>query len=282
MDRIEVGLFDSCFRNQNAVGLAGDNLGESPVHIKWVRDEVRPVTFFTDMDLRKAKEVGSSIKVAWLVEPPSIYRTHYYTAIELHSEFDYVVSYVVDLKDKLGSKCIYYPLGGSWIDASTLKDTKKSKLVSIIASEKGGMPGHALRHDIIARYGDRIDAYGRSIRPMKSKKTALEDYMYSIVVESLRIDYYFSEKLIDCLTCKTIPIYWGSSAVGSFFEEKGFIYFDATADIEDILGYIGEDDYASRQGEYEANYLTAQKYRIAEDWLFANTEIFRTGYPSLS
>jgi hypothetical protein len=47
--------------------------------------------------------------------------------------------------------------------------------------------------------------------------------MYSIVVESSSEPNYFTEKLIDCLVTKTIPIYWGCPNISEYFDTSYWI-----------------------------------------------------------
>ena len=66
------------------------------------------------------------------------------------------------------------------------------------------------------------------------------DYRFSIVIENCKRDYWFTEKLIDCLRTGTIPIYWGCPSIGDFFDIRGFILFDDINDLENILNNLTE------------------------------------------
>jgi hypothetical protein len=54
-------------------------------------------------------------------------------------------------------------------------------------------------------------------------KIHLFNSMYSVVVESSNEQNYFTEKLIDCLITKTIPIYWGCPNISDFFDTSYWI-----------------------------------------------------------
>ena len=41
---------------------------------------------------------------------------------------------------------------------------------------------------------------------------------------------YFSEKILNCLACKTIPIYWGHESVKQYFDTSNWLFFN---DLED-------------------------------------------------
>ena len=55
--------------------------------------------------------------------------------------------------------------------------------------------------------------------------------MFHIVIEGFKNDHYYSEKLIDCLITKTVPIYWGHTEIGKYFNEMGMIQVDSASDI---------------------------------------------------
>ena len=54
----------------------------------------------------------------------------------------------------------------------------------------------------------------------------LYPYQYSIVMENGRYPNWITEKLIDCLLSRTIPIYWGAPNVGEYFDRDGILTFD--------------------------------------------------------
>ena len=212
------GLFDGSFAHQNSVSFGGDRLGESPASFQWLRGKPgQDVTFYTDQCLDIVLEqIQLGIpgrKVAWLIEPPSLHNTHYIAAARMENVFDYILTFNAALLNR-GEQWLYYPCGGSWIAPSQWGMQHKTKSISLIVSEKTKAPGHKLRREILEKYGDRLDVYGRGVRPVESKVEALRDYRYSIVVESIRLDGYFSEKLIDCISQGTVPIYWGDPAIG--------------------------------------------------------------------
>ena len=139
--------------------------------------------------------------------------------------------------------------------------------MSLILSDKNTTLGQQLRWRIYNEF--QIDAYGRGVNPIDSKLEALADYHYSVVVESCQLNYYFSEKLIDCLSCGTVPIYWGCPDIGRFFNPEGLITFESADELDYILlNMVSERDYISRLPAIEENLERARIYACAEDWLY--------------
>jgi hypothetical protein len=209
---------------------------------------------------------------AWLLEPTSISPQTYNYIKNNNHKFDKVLTYDRELLDK-GENFIFYPHGGCWIPKEQQKIYEKSKLFSIISSSKKQTIGHNLRHKVINEYKDIIDVYGRGYNPVKLKTEALKEYMFSITIENVKKDYYFTEKLIDCFMTGTIPIYYGCPSIDKFFDVNGVIVFNNLGDLNNILHNLNKDYYNSKSEIIESNFEAAKKYLISEDWIYENTNI---------
>jgi hypothetical protein len=267
---IQVKIKDGSFPQSNSATMAGDNSDCKPKHFEWLRDDSLDGTiFFTDICLHLALNCKANKKIAWLLEPQEINPTSYKFCIGNEDIFDYILTYDREyLSCGDIQKWLFYPFAGSWIKPEHWKMWSKSKLVSLIASEKSLTFGHKFRHKIVDKFSDIVDVMGRGYVPIQSKTQGLIPYYYSIVVENTKRDWWFTEKLIDCFSTGTVPIYWGCEDLGKWFDTNGIIFFDELSDLEEILGKVGEDDYRERMDSIKANLGLAQNYRCVEDWLF--------------
>jgi len=264
---MKVPLVDGCFfPREKSATLAGDRAGEGPFSLDWIEGPGEPVTFYTDM--RLAEAVGQpGRKIAWLLEPPWK-PAHYRDAAQLIDVFDYVLTYW-GCAPGYGNKVLFYPLGGSWIKPADWGAFAKAELVSLMVSDKYESEGHQLRHQIANELPLAEHTYGRGTREIDSKVEALRPYHYSIVVESWRGDWYFSEKLIDCLSQGTVPIYWGCPDIGRFFNTEGILRFTTLSELDYIYRHvISSDDYLKRYGAVRENLELARAYQCAEDWIY--------------
>jgi hypothetical protein len=84
--------------------------------------------------------------------------------------------------------------------------------------------------------------------------------MFTIVIENCKEDYYFTEKLIDCLLSGTIPIYWGCPSIHNFFDKDGILQFNTVEECVQIIKNITENDYFKRLSIVNANFETALQY----------------------
>lgn len=95
-----------------------------------------------------------------------------------------------------------------------------------------------------------------------SKENLFHTFQFAIVIENTTQRNYFSEKLIDCLITKTIPIYYGGVNIHQFFNTTGWIILPTTS-IEDLSSHLStlhSDYYASYQEIIEQNYEKAVAY----------------------
>ncbi len=94
-----------------------------------------------------------------------------------------------------------------------------------------------------------------------SNKMNLFNSKFSVIIENSSETNYFSEKLIDCLLTKTIPIYWGCPNISSYFDTDGMILIE---DEKDFIKKINEIDlvsfYDKKIQHIENNFNIAKKY----------------------
>jgi hypothetical protein len=84
--------------------------------------------------------------------------------------------------------------------------------------------------------------------------------MFSIVVESNKEPWYFSEKIVDALLTKTVPIYWGCTNIGTFFDERGIMSFNTIEEFFEKINTINENTYEQMLQYVQKNYETAKQY----------------------
>jgi hypothetical protein len=157
---------------------------------------------------------------------------------------------------------VFLPFGSTWVPDWRGLDLTKTGMVSLIASEKRDTEGHRLRHAIVdwARGTDRqVDIMGRGYRPFDRKSDGLAPYRYSVIIENGREENYFSEKLVDCLLCGTVPIYWGCPNIDRFFDTSGFVICHDAEELKAAIASVSVEDYTAR-----APRILAQREQAAE------------------
>jgi hypothetical protein len=144
---------------------------------------------------------------------------------------------------------------------------EKTASLSWITSNKSWMAGHRVRLNFLDQLRRRVDfdLYGRGFKPVADKWDALAPYRYSIAFENAQAPFYFTEKLMDCFLARTMPIYFGSPAIGEFFPAESMIVIDP--DEPDVFAKIADaarsDLWRQRRDAIEeARRLVLDRYNI--------------------
>lgn len=127
-----------------------------------------------------------------------------------------------------------FTFGGCWVPGWQGLDLAKERDLSLIASAKRALPGHRLRHAVAARLaseGIAAEVMGGGYRAFADKHEGLARYRFSVVIENVRQRGYFTEKLIDAILCRTIPIYWGAPDIAAWFDTAGMIVCETEDEI---------------------------------------------------
>ena len=80
---------------------------------------------------------------------------------------------------------------------------------------------------------------GRGYDPFEHKQDGLLPYRYSVVIENVQEVDYFTEKLLHCMLCGTIPIYWGAPNIEEYFDVAGMIICNSLTDLQQAVGRVG-------------------------------------------
>ena len=155
-------------------------------------------------------------------------------------------------------------------DVDSLEPNKKG--ISLIASKKKQTKGHKLRHKLIEKIKSNdlpVEILGRGYAPFEKATDALAPYKYSVVIENAQEENYFTEKLIDCLLNRTVPIYWGTSDIDKFFDTSNWLIFKSVEEglkrIEEaIQGHQTNDDLIEKNYQQALEYMSPDaKYASA-------------------
>ena len=95
---------------------------------------------------------------------------------------------------------------------------------------------------------------------IESKNILFENAKYHVVIENTSRPNWITEKLIDSLATKTIPIYWGCPNVGDFFNEEGILTFNNMDELNTVLNSITPEFYDEMKDVIEENYEKSKEY----------------------
>lgn len=233
---------------------------QKPKYIQWVRDTQRIVCYANEevMTINTPKEKS----IAILIEPRSILPGAYNWIEKNHQRFRYIFTHDDRLLELDNARVMHF--GGVWGYA----DEIKTKDISMISSNKTMCPLHIARKGLAKRLENRIDCFGTFNGEWVSTYKAHAEYRFAVVIENYIDDWWFTEKICNCFSHKTIPIYYGARKISSIFNADGII----EADIKDIPYIVenlnAEEEYNKRKCAVQDNYLRVRDYECFEDTLY--------------
>ena len=226
------------------------------------------ISFYLDGDIQRGFNDANNgkKKYLWTLESPQfnsdVFNTIKNNLDKTLSTFEMIFTYNDELLS-LNEKFKRVPAMGSWIKEPKIH--KKSKLISMIVSNKQWSPQQTFRFKFAQDNKDKIDLFGRGINEIPQKEDGLVDYMFSVCSENDTFDTYFTEKILDCFATGTIPIYLGTKKITNFFDENGILF------LEDIdLNDINEELYYSKIDSVKNNFNLVQQYLCPEDFIAKN------------
>ena len=205
-------------------------------------------------------DLDAEYKVLVQIEPPSIQNT--VAQIPQHSDkFDLILTWHPNILDQCNNSRLF-PFGSCWITDEDRGIHEKTKVLSIISSNKKQTEGHKLRHSIINNKPIPIpmDVYGRGYNPIDNKIVGLKDYMFSLIIENDRTENWFTEKIIDCLVTGTVHLYWGCDNIGDYFDTRGFIQFNTIEEFKVVLESLSEEKYNNMLPFIKNNFKLSLRY----------------------
>ena len=180
---------------------------------------------------------------------------------------------ILTQSDKVLNNCnnaIYQPFGHTWLKPDQYnKEHEKKFQLSHLCGKLNKTYGHSLRHETLARqnefsiplnfydvYGDRSNIEDARL----GKEFIFGDSQFGVVIENTSHRGYFTEKILDCFLLKTIPIYWGCSNIGDYFNIDGIIPFNNVDDLVYMSNNLDEDYYSPRKEIINKNWKLALEY----------------------
>ncbi len=251
----------------------GDNLEPSTSalnaskYVQWTYDGSGEANIYVSQQaLGAINDTSGKPTYIWLLESKQIIPQYYQWVID---NYDFVASRVDGIFSCDKELCETYPKiryavtnAAPWVQDRKVHE--KTKLVSMIASNKQMCEGHMKRLQFVEKFKDKLDFYGRGFNEIDCKEDGLRDYMFSVGIENAVYDCYFTEKLTDCFACGTIPIFYGSRGVTKYFNEDGIIFLDDEFDLSSLT----PDLYYSKMDAVKDNLERAIEFPIAEDYLY--------------
>ena len=246
--------------------------GKKSKYIEWVKDGGE-ATFYIDNTINEGvHDDRKGTKYLWLLESKYIKPGLVESILDndnplwqdnrriVEDTYDTIFTHDQRLL-ALGDKYKWVPAQGFWIKEPKIYE--KSKMISMIASNKNMCEGHRVRLEWVDMIGDQVDLYGRGFNEIATKEEGLCDYMFSVAIENGQYETYFTEKLLDCFATGTIPVYLGAPDIGNHFNKDGIIDLSEEFDISDEI-------YYNKMDAIKENLEKAKSMEVLEDFIWEN------------
>ena len=239
-----------------------------PKNIEWEYKKNNDISVYIDNDVKMGinDKNDGKIKILWLLES-RFFNNNVFTYVKDNLDiiidvYEQIWTYndeLLVLHDKF--KWVYAM--GSWITKPQIYE--KNKLISMITSNKSITPQQKFRIDFANKNKDKLDLFGFGHNPIELKEDGLSDYMFSICIENDTFDTYFTEKILDCFSTGTIPIYKGTKKILNYFDGDGILFLD---DLD--FNNLNSDLYYSKINSIKNNLEIVKNFLLPEDYIYDN------------
>lgn len=220
------------------------------------------INCYSDMHIFDCKTPDRK-NFAMLLEPRSMIGDAYRYALEHANYFSYIFTHDSELLRLPNARMF------TWGDVWLTTDSEKTKGISLVTSYKNWCPLHNVRLELAEYYKNRPEVdvfYGdwnNPNIPNVKPEEYLEHYKFSIIIENDIDEFWYTEKILNCFSTKTVPIYVGATKIYQLFNADGIITVDNYHDIPRIIEHLNIDEaYNNRLEAIEDNFKRVVPWNV--------------------
>lgn len=243
----------------------------------WKKDKSADISCYLDYAILDAVD-DSKLNYGWICESSAIVPSVIKEVVKNKNVYKKKFKYIFTCDSRLVNidRDLFrftMPSALPWIQNKKIYD--KTKHVSFIGSNKRMCKGHTYRQEMIEKYKNEVDHFGRGfegkelpwmIGEESGKILGLKDYMFSFAMENTNHEFAFCEKTTDCFATGTVPIYWGGKGITNFFDSKGIIFIEDLKSVSDLT----EELYNSKIEYINSNFKKVDDLLSSEDYFVEN------------
>ena len=228
-------------------------------------------SFFNEYQPTYEELSKNPINILLIGSEPNEYFSNHDYAINNQQSFSIILTWSTKILNQV-SNSIQITYGESWWQDKLFeyKPIEKEFKVSFLRGNLFKLIGHHYRYELFNRqneiiiptqFWDKLGERGDFNQWRQDKINSFRPYQYSVCIENSSHENYFSEKITDCILNKTIPIYYGCSNIGDFYNEKGIIQIKNIDEAIKIINNLDPQYYNSILDIIEENYQRAFEYK---------------------
>lgn len=235
----------------------------------WVYDNANYFSAVLTYNSKLLNNLPNAIKFNFGV--PNTDDKEYFNSFK-HKQKDFEISFLSGMKDiSQGHKLrqeVYK------LENSINIPKKWFKVLDDFDHEKGVRPGYG-------EYSKSLSSIPKTEAPEQyGKRFLFNDSMFHIVIENVKVDNWYTEKLIQAFNTKTLPLFWGCDNLNDEgYDEKGIIRFNTSEELLNIINNLTEKDYTDRLPYINHNYKLSLKDNFKNkledilDWIIKENKI---------
>jgi hypothetical protein len=209
-------------------------------------------------------------RIALVVEPIAIQGIRVQEYLKTHYNlFDLILTDYPELIALPNARL--FTLGLPWMQHDPYP--VKPFCVNTVVGRKTQAIGHRIRHELWDRQNEITvpkifyrSCYGApntflNNPILEQDKTPMFTSQFQICIEnSFDSPDYFTEKILDCFISRVVPIYWGATNIGSYFDSRGILAVNSVDSIINTCNSLTDNSYGQMAEAIELNYHTAKGY----------------------
>jgi hypothetical protein len=219
---------------------------------------------------------NDSINILLLAEPQVISKNKDYF-IENKKNYDAILTFNYYVLSKCNN-AYFFEHGNCWVK-DFLPPNNKTFELSFLVGSKNWTEGHLLRHTVWENQSkitipknffiSTNSPYQTTIpgKYLIGSKNELFNSQFHLCIENSTEPGFFSEKLIDCLFTKTIPIYYGCENIENWFNTQSIFRVNSFEEIINVCNSLDETTYNKYIESINENYELCLKFMNYEDRL---------------
>jgi hypothetical protein len=222
----------------------------------------KPISIFNDYQPSYEELLINPYNILVIQEPNQLFKLHDW-AIQNSHLFSVILTWSQPILDSCENS-ILLSFGTTFLHSKDkykeLASIKKEFEVSFLCGIKNRIEGQQLRQRIYKKK-DLINIPNKWYYTLEGPKDpCYETSMFHICVENSKNQNYFTEKIVDALITKTIPLYYGCPNIEDYFDKRGFFTFDTEDELVILINSLTEKDYEDRKMYIKSNYQKAIYY----------------------
>lgn len=214
-----------------------------------------------------------------LLEPEAIRNSCRFPSIKdiirNYTLFKHIIAFNKDILEQCPN-AVYWRNEHCSFESSYTHGSKRFGISAVIGCKKSTI-GHKLRLDYYSeqkRIRIPTEFYISSRSQLKENphkntllgahaddKMKLFDTMFHLCIENSIEPNYITEKIVDCIQCKTVPVYYGCPNIADFLNIDGMLFIDDNVNNGiGIINRLSPDTYTSMISAVEDNYNKIQAF----------------------